>query len=152
MKKKIGILIAILAIVLIKIFTYYINSNVDYPFISFSNSIPKEELIFVEDDNKEKFSVSIASITSAKEGIIYYEDLLSLLEEELDRPIQLIQRKTYSETNELLKEGEVDLAFICTYSYVTSQDAFGLELLVVPQKDGSENYHSYIITQQDSYI
>jgi phosphonate transport system substrate-binding protein len=108
------------------------------------NSLPQED--------SETFDVAIASITSARESIVYYEALLLYLGEELGRPIRIVQRKTYAEINELLRAGTVDLGFICTYSYVLGQRDFGLELLAAPVINGLMEYNSYIIVHKDTGI
>lgn len=96
--------------------------------------------------------VALASITSPKESIVYYEELLQYLEEKLDKPIKVIQRKTYKEVNDLIAAGEVDLAFICTYSYVQGREQFGLEPFLVPSVNGNTTYQSYIIVPADGQI
>jgi len=84
-------------------------------------------------------------MTSTKESIVYYDELLKYLSERLGRPIQIVQRKTYAEVNDLVRAGSVDVAFVCTYSYVAGKDEFGMELLVAPQVNGSATYQSYIL-------
>ncbi len=101
---------------------------------------------------EEPLRVAVASITSARENIIYYDELLKFLGQRLQRPIQLVQRKTYAEVNDLVRAGAVDLAFICTYSYVLGEQEFGMELLVAPVINGEMTYHSYIIVRSDSGI
>ncbi|MBE3581263.1 MAG: phosphate/phosphite/phosphonate ABC transporter substrate-binding protein [Thermoanaerobacteraceae bacterium] len=96
--------------------------------------------------------VAISSITSPSYGRAYYEELLAYLSRHLHRPVQVIQRRSYAEVNDLLRAGEVDVAFICTYSYVAGHDEFGLELLVAPQIDGKVTYCSYLIARADGSI
>jgi phosphonate transport system substrate-binding protein len=105
-----------------------------------------------QEQYEDPFRVAVASITSARENIIYYEELLAYLEEKLGRPIHLVQRKTYAEVNDLLRAGTVDLGFICTYSYVLGRQEFGLEILVAPVINGKMEYYSYIIVHRDSGI
>jgi len=61
-------------------------------------------------------------------------------------------RKTYDEMDRLLEKGSVDAAFICSAPYVEDKRKFGVELLVVPQVDGSAFYRSFIIVHRDSGI
>jgi phosphonate transport system substrate-binding protein len=103
-----------------------------------------------EADTREEgyLRVALASITSARESLYYYNDLLAYLEEEVGRPVRIVQRKTYAEVNDLVKNRTVDVAFICTYSYVLGKDDFGMELLATPVKDGKKEYYSYIIKRK----
>ncbi len=96
--------------------------------------------------------ISLASITSTQNSVSYYEELLDLLSETIERPVKLVQRNTYAEVNELLRTGQIDVAFICTNAYVTGHDQFGLELIAAPAKDGQASYRSYIIVRRDSEI
>ena len=60
------------------------------------------------------FNVAVAAMISPKETFSYYRDLLDFIGAKMDRKVSLIQRKTYGEVNELFKNGQVDLAFICS--------------------------------------
>jgi phosphonate transport system substrate-binding protein len=63
----------------------------------------------------------------------------------LDRPVERVQRRTYSEVNDLVRRGEVDIAFVCTSSYLVGSREFGMQLLAAPQVDGNVDYHALII-------
>jgi phosphonate transport system substrate-binding protein len=94
--------------------------------------------------------VAIASITSTKESIKYYDELLNYLGEKLKRRVLIIQRRTYAEVNDLIRAGNVDLAFVCTYAYITGKEEVVMELLAAPKMTGGVAYQSYIIVQKDS--
>lgn len=94
--------------------------------------------------------VAVASVISPKGTIQSYEPLLHYLEEQFHRPVELIQRRTYLETNELIAEGKVDLAFVCTSAYVDGHDEFGMELLAAPQVNGETIYRSLLIVPKDN--
>ncbi|MDA8235686.1 MAG: phosphate/phosphite/phosphonate ABC transporter substrate-binding protein [Clostridia bacterium] len=119
----------------------------------------KIDLSSIEDSRKSvheskipPLRVAISSITSTKESIKYYSELLNYLGEKFNRPIVIVQRKTYAEVNNLMRAGNVDLAFVCTYSYIIGRDEFGMELLVAPKMVGSAKYQSYIIVSKESGI
>ncbi len=61
-----------------------------------------------------------------------------------------MQRRTYAEVNELIGQGEVDLAFVCTNAYVVGHEAFGMSLLAAPQVEGETVYYSLLIVPADS--
>jgi len=103
-----------------------------------------------EDYKAVPLRVAIAAVISPKGTLESYSPLLNYLEEKLNRPVELIQRRTYLEINDLIEHGEVDLAFVCTSAYIQGHDTFGMELLVAPQVDGKTTYNSLLIVPTDS--
>ena len=89
--------------------------------------------------------VAVAAVISPKGTVQSYSPFLDYLRLKLNRPIELIQRRTYLEINDLIEHGEVDMAFVCTSAYIQGHDLFGMELLVAPQVDGKTTYNSYLI-------
>ena len=94
--------------------------------------------------------VAVAAVISPKGTVQSYAPLLLYLEEKLNRPVELVQRKTYMEVNNLIEHGEVDLAFVCTSAYVEGHDTFGMELLAAPQVNGGTIYNSVLIVPNSS--
>jgi phosphonate transport system substrate-binding protein len=94
--------------------------------------------------------VAVAAVISPKGTVESYSPFLNYLEEKLNRPIELVQRRTYLEVNDLIEHGEVDLAFVCTSAYIQGRDVFGMELLVAPQVGGQTTYNSYLIVPTSS--
>ncbi len=89
--------------------------------------------------------VAVAAVISPKGTVESYSALLNYLGGKTSRPIELVQRRTYMEINDLIESGEVDLAFVCTSAYIAGQQDFGMELLAAPQVDGETTYRSYLI-------
>lgn len=96
--------------------------------------------------------VAIASILSPAKNLESYHGLLAFLERRLGRPVQLVQRMTYAEVNDLMKTGQIDLAFVCSLPYIEGQQEFGMELLVVPQMRERKVYYSYLIVPKESPV
>ena len=94
--------------------------------------------------------VAVAAVISPKETFVYYRQLLDYIGHHLGRNTHLIQRKTYSEINELFPKGQIDLAFICSGPYAVSKEIFGFEALATPIVRGIPFYHSYLIVNKDS--
>jgi phosphonate transport system substrate-binding protein len=90
------------------------------------------------------FRVAVSSILSPTETLDGYEPLLKYLAARLDRPVVLLQRRTYQEVNQLLLDRGVDLAFVCSGGYTAGQ---GMELFAMPEVRGSRTYQSYIIVR-----
>jgi len=94
--------------------------------------------------------VAVAAVISPKGTVESYSPFLTYLQEKLNRPVELIQRRTYLEVNDLIEHGEVDIAFVCTSAYIQGHDSFGMELLVAPQVGGKTTYNSYLIVPTSS--
>jgi phosphonate transport system substrate-binding protein len=63
-----------------------------------------------------------------------------------------VDREGYAEINDMLKNGELEAAFVCSGPYVDGHDQFGLELLAAPQAYGAAVYYSYIIVSKESAV
>ena len=96
------------------------------------------------------FTVAVAAMISPKETFGYYRQMLDYIGERLGREVQFIQRKTYSEINELLGLGQIDLAFICSGPYAAGKEIYDLELIATPQVQKSHFYQSYLIVNKAS--
>lgn len=94
--------------------------------------------------------VAVGAMVSPKETFVYYRQLLDYLGGKLGRNIELVQRKTYKEVNELIGKGQIDLAFICSGPYVSGKDKYGFDLLATPEVNGSHFYSSYLIVNKNS--
>ncbi|MBI2890284.1 MAG: phosphate/phosphite/phosphonate ABC transporter substrate-binding protein [Nitrospirae bacterium] len=60
------------------------------------------------------FRLAVTPLVSPLTTVERYEPLQDYLAGRLDRPVRLIQKKTYGEINELLRHGAVQAAVICT--------------------------------------
>jgi phosphonate transport system substrate-binding protein len=102
-----------------------------------------------QDSQVALLRVAVAAVFRRR-PIDSYTALLDYLSEQLGRPVELVQRRTYLEINDLVEKGDVDLAFVCTSAYVDGHDRFGMELLVAPQVNGESVYYSLLIVPADS--
>jgi phosphonate transport system substrate-binding protein len=100
--------------------------------------------------DKMPLRVAVAAVISPRSTLESYDALLDYLSRRLERPVQLVQRQTYAEVNDMVRVGQVDLAFVCGGAYVEGQREFGMELLVAPQMNGGTVYYSYLIVPSDS--
>jgi phosphonate transport system substrate-binding protein len=89
--------------------------------------------------------VAVAAVISPQGTVESYSALMDYLSEKTGRPVEMVQRRTYLEVNDLVERGEVDMAFVCTSAYISGQDQFGMQLLVAPQVNNETVYHSYLI-------
>ncbi|MFZ2447351.1 MAG: phosphate/phosphite/phosphonate ABC transporter substrate-binding protein [Syntrophobacteraceae bacterium] len=94
--------------------------------------------------------VAVGAMISPKETFIYYRQVLDYIAAGLGWNVELVQRKTYSEVNELIGKGQIDLAFICSGPYIRGREKYGFELLATPEVKGSHFYQSYLIVNSAS--
>lgn len=94
--------------------------------------------------------IAVAAMTSPKSTFEYYQDILEYIGGRLGRPVELIQRETYQEVNDLIEQGQLDMAFVCTGAYIEGHDRFGMEILAAPIVYGEPVYYSYIVVASDS--
>jgi phosphonate transport system substrate-binding protein len=94
--------------------------------------------------------VAVAAMISPKETFDLYRQLLDYLSRRVEKDLEFVQRKTYAEINELLRRGDIDLAFICSGPYATGRESFGFEPLAVPLVHGSHIYQSFLIVNKNS--
>jgi phosphonate transport system substrate-binding protein len=121
----------------------------DATYIDFSDRMVVERS---GDESRDKayLKVAVGSIISAQETVVYYHQLLEYIVDKLGREIQLVQRKTYGEINELIGLGQIDLAFICSGPYAGGGEKFGFKALAMPRVRGSHLYQAYLIVSKDS--
>lgn len=96
--------------------------------------------------------VSVAAIVSPRDTYTSYSRLFERLGQRLGMGIEFVQRRTYAEVNELLLDGRVDVALVCTGGYLElrAHAPNDIEVLAVPVRDGKATYHSLIIVPASS--
>ncbi len=117
--------------------------------VRFAEVEPASAPVYSPNDTKP-LRVAVAAVISPKGNVESYSDLLNYLGRKLNRRVELVQRQTYAEVNDLVKNGNVDLAFVCTSAYVVGQREFGMELLVAPEVNGETVYYSLLVVPADS--
>jgi phosphonate transport system substrate-binding protein len=125
------------------------DGNSDAVVVDFSKTVAVERPISPE-RGSARIRVAVAAIISPKETFVYYRQLLDYIGGKLGRKIEIVQRKTYGEINELLARGQIDIAFICSGPYALGKEKYGLELLATPQVQNSHFYQSYLIVNTNS--
>lgn len=101
------------------------------------------------DQDYQPLKVAVSAILSPKETFESYEEIFQHISEQLDIPIEFHQQRTYQETNTMLEEGQLDLAFICSGAYAELNLDKGVELFAAPVSNGEKFYKGYIITHKN---
>lgn len=94
--------------------------------------------------------IAVAAMISPEETLGAYQALMDYIAGKLHRPVEIKQRRTYQEVNDMLGAGKLDAAILCSGPYVHARRQYGVELLAVPVINGSPTYHSYIIVPSTS--
>lgn len=94
--------------------------------------------------------IAVSSVMSPKETLDSYSPFLNYLQKKTGKKVTFVQRQSYQEINDLIKNGDAELAFICSGAYVTGQKDAKLELLAVPSVNGKATYQSLLIVSADS--
>ncbi|MEA3373006.1 MAG: phosphate/phosphite/phosphonate ABC transporter substrate-binding protein [Campylobacterota bacterium] len=118
------------------------------PFIS----LEKRSQLKQVSSEETTLKIALGGIIRPKEGFKYYEQLLQFIGQKLGIPVEIIDKKSYAEINQMLENKEIDVAFSCSGPYVEGHERFGLELLVIPQAYGKTTYNAYILAHKDSPI
>jgi phosphonate transport system substrate-binding protein len=127
------------------------SRDVGYTPIDFSSTIKIEKSTSL-DDKEHTLKVAVSAMISPKETFSTYRNLLGYIGDHLNYKIQLIQRKTYGEINELFLKQQIDLAFICSGPYAVDKEKYGFEALAVPVIREKPFYQSYLIVNKNSSI
>ncbi len=94
--------------------------------------------------------IAVAAMISPEETISVYQELMDYIAKKLGRTVELKQRRTYQEVNDMLGTGRLDAAILCSGTYVHAKRQYGVELVAVPVINGSPTYRSYIIVPSSS--
>lgn len=94
--------------------------------------------------------IAVAAMISPEETLSVYQELMNHIAAKLGRPVEIKQRRTYQEVNDMLGTGKLDAAILCSGTYVHARRQYGVELLAVPVINGAPTYRSYIIVPQSS--
>ena len=86
--------------------------------------------------------------TVFKDDLKNFMDWEKYLENKNDFDVKILFSKTYAEMNALIKEGKVDVAYVCNSSYTKLDKEKSGKLLAIPIVEGSDKYYSYIITKK----
>ncbi len=138
----------ILFVIALTLFLSGCGANGGSPFVSLK---PSDHTLMNPQplNNKDVLRVGVSSVLSPRETLDHYRVFAEYLEKKIGRPVQLVQRQTYKEINELVRDKGVDVAFICSGAYVMGRED-NLELLAVPVVNGKSTYQSYIVVNANS--
>jgi phosphonate transport system substrate-binding protein len=130
-------------------FAYGCSGESSYKNVDFSKTINVERPRSLSAD-QNLLRVAVGAMISPQKTYDYYREILDYIGNKVGRNVQLVQRKTYIEVNELLAKGLIDIAFICSGPYATGKEKYRFEGLATPQVRGKPFYQSYLIVNKGS--
>ncbi len=101
-----------------------------------------------ETNNSLRFAV--AAMISVEATFSTYRRLVRKVCREIGRPEAFVLRPSYAEVRRALEQGDLDVAFVCTGTYVHSLPRKRLKLLVQPEFEGDLQYRSLFIVPTES--
>ncbi len=102
--------------------------------------------------SNETLRFAIASMVSAEETWVTYKELVDYAAEHMGVKASMVLRPSYSDVRLLLEEKKVDLAFVCTGTYIACLRKKTAELLAVPEFKNGLKYRCLLIARADSGI
>ncbi len=124
-------------------------ATADAPFVDLTSRQPLPEAV---PNGQDPLRIAVAAVLSPEGNSDSYAGLVRHLGDRLGRPVELVQRRTYAEVNDLVADGSVDLAFVCTSAYVAGSERGEMELLVVPEVGAERVYYSVVIVSSTSTV
>jgi phosphonate transport system substrate-binding protein len=118
-----------------------------YPEVVVDLASSRAEPTIAQEPRAGVLRFSVAAMQSPQGTFAAYSRLFERLEPKLEVKIELVQRRTYQEVNELLANGQLDAALVCTGGYVDLErrSPGAVEIAAVPVVHGRTTYQSYII-------
>ncbi len=116
------------------------------PFVDFSRRdarTPKPPTKLAEHGNRLRFAV--ATMVSAEATFSTYRRLVQRICRDVGRQEAFVVRPSYTDVREALEQGEVDIAFVCTGTYVHSLRNKRIRLLVQPEFEEPLEYRCLVI-------
>lgn len=111
---------------------------------------PRSYRVQAEESQTGHLTMAIAPVINSRDSFPLWKDLSLYIGQKLSLSVNLMQRRTYKEVNELLERQDVEIGLICSGPYVRLKKRGVVDLLVVPVIRGSKVYHSLLIVGKES--
>lgn len=142
------ILVVILSVLLASVGLIKLNNHNKEPRVSFSEWVEVKPIT----TQSKKLRFAIASMVSAEETWVTYKKLIDYVASNIDNEASMVLRPSYSDVRILLDEKKVDVALVCTGTYITCSRAATVELIAVPEFKGDVKYRCLFVVNKKSEI
>lgn len=126
------------------------SSHIEYD-INFTKTEPMSP-IELPDAQQAPIRVAFSSVLNPADTIKHYKTLTNYIGEQLNRPVIMIQRKSYSEISMLMINGGADIALLSSGAYITYRNVAGLEAIAMQERKGLPYYQGYLVVNRKSNI
>jgi len=109
---------------------------------------PKQSTPASGPTQQARLHVGIAHITSPVSGFQKHQALAGRLGVAVNMEAELLTPESYKAINALLRQGKLDVAFVCSGGYAAEPDA--MDVLAAPLINGKMEYYAFIIVPQNS--
>ncbi len=93
---------------------------------------------------------AVASMVSAEQTFAMYQQLVQRICRDIGREDAFVLRPSYSEVRQSLEKGQVDVAFVCTGTYVHALPNRAIRLLAQPVFEDGQQYRCIVLVQAQS--
>ena len=101
-------------------------------------------------DTRQEIRIAVAPIVSPEKSMEMYDPFVDYIASKLGMKPTAIYRPTYSETNDLVRYQQCDIAIVCTYPFIRGEKEFGMQALVVSLVNGEKTYQSILVVPETS--
>ncbi|MHC4915215.1 MAG: substrate-binding domain-containing protein [Planctomycetota bacterium] len=101
-------------------------------------------------DGKERLRFAVATMISAEETFSTYRRLVERIGRDIKRREVFVLRPSYAEVRRELERGKLDVALVCTGTYVHSLGERKIKLLVQPEFESRLQYRSVLLVPAGS--
>lgn len=102
--------------------------------------------------NDKSLRFAVASMVSAAQTFSTYQQLVQRVCKDAGREEAFVLRPSYSDVRQSLEKGQVDVAFVCTGTYVHTLDDQTVKLLAQPVFENGQQYRCLMIVPTQSPI
>jgi phosphonate transport system substrate-binding protein len=100
--------------------------------------------------NKESLRFAVASMVSAEQTFSMYQRLVQRIGRDAGREDVFVLRPSYSDVRQSLEKSQVDVAFVCTGTYVHTLANQTIRLLAQPVFEKGQQYRCLMIVPAES--
>ncbi len=102
--------------------------------------------------DEKRLRFAIATMVSPQATFVSYRRMVELIGQEVGLEGGIVLRPTYRQVRESLEKESVDVAFVCTGTYVHGRDSGAIELLAQPEFKAGLSYRCVLIVPDGSSV
>jgi phosphonate transport system substrate-binding protein len=115
------------------------------PFLDFSERALPSKLPSSPAGGDDRLRFAVATMVTAEETFSTYRRFVERICRDIGRKTAFVLRPSYTDVRRGLEQGKVDVAFVCTGTYVHSFPGKRIKLLVQPEFEDGLSYRCIII-------